>query len=253
MHPHIPLLIASALLLACTEPSTAAPKADPPAVPIAAPAPVAPYATRLERVAATRDALAAELTTAPDARRRAAVLARAGEAITSAVADQLAPAWYGTPWAFHGTTRTPGEGKIACGYFVSTLLLDAGLQVERVRLAQQASEHIILSLTGGTHVRRFSNAPLDRFVDAVEAMGAGLFVVGLDNHVGFLVARPGGTRFLHASYAPGQGVVSEDARRSPILGASRYRVVGHLSADPTLTERWLTSAPIVTVLTRKRR
>ena len=40
--------------------------------------------------------------------------------------------WKGTPWDFNGTTRTPGEGAIACGYFVTTVLEQAGFKIERV-------------------------------------------------------------------------------------------------------------------------
>ena len=68
--------------------------------------------------------------------------------------DELLPAWDGTPWDFHGTSQAPREGKIACGYFVSTTLLHLGLQVERVRMAQQASELIVKSLVSTNPIRR---------------------------------------------------------------------------------------------------
>jgi hypothetical protein len=48
------------------------------------------------------------------------------------------------------TSETPGRGEIACGYFVSTVLRDAGFGVERVRLAQQASERIVRTLSAPT-------------------------------------------------------------------------------------------------------
>ncbi len=47
--------------------------------------------------------------------------------------------WLGTPWDFNGTADGPGGGKIACGYFVATLLKDAGFRVDRYQLAQQPS------------------------------------------------------------------------------------------------------------------
>ena len=73
------------------------------------------------------------------------------------VRDELIPPWVGTEWAFYGTTQTPGEGEIACGYFVSTVLRDAGVKVERVKLAQQASEYIVKTFAEAEHVRRFRN------------------------------------------------------------------------------------------------
>ncbi|HEY1086629.1 MAG TPA: hypothetical protein VGE37_03005, partial [Archangium sp.] len=36
------------------------------------------------------------------------------------------PAWAGTVWDFNGTSTVPGEGKIACGYDVTTVLEQAG-------------------------------------------------------------------------------------------------------------------------------
>src|SRR6188474_3208784 len=47
------------------------------------------------------------------------------------IRDSLFTCWLGTPWDFYGTTQTPGKGKIACGYFVTTLLRDMGASVNR--------------------------------------------------------------------------------------------------------------------------
>ena len=46
--------------------------------------------------------------------------------------------WKGTPWDFNGTTRIPGQGTIACGYFVTTALQDAGFDLPRYRCGQMA-------------------------------------------------------------------------------------------------------------------
>ena len=60
--------------------------------------------------------------------------------------DSIFPFWIGTKWGFYGTTQVPGKGKIACGYFVSTTLEHAGFDIERIKLAQQASSVIISTL-----------------------------------------------------------------------------------------------------------
>ncbi|MBU2501146.1 hypothetical protein KJ682_07465 [bacterium] len=190
-------------------------------------------------VQAEREALRQELAGADNKVSQQAVLARAGDLLREAVADRLAPHWYGTPWDFNGTTETPGEGAIACGYFVTTLLRDAGVKLERVRLAQQASERIILALVDRTAVKRFSDAPIARFVTAVEDWGPGLYIVGLDCHVGFIVHDGREIRFLHASYVPPSCAVSEPALTSPVLAASRYRVLGKLTGHKPLLEAWL--------------
>ncbi len=205
-----------------------------------------PYRQVLADVRARRDALAGRYRAAATTAERRHVLNEARHVLVEAITRDIAPRWLGTPWAFHGTSETPGTGAIACGYFVSTVLRDAGLRVERVRLARQPAERIILSLTGAPHVRRFSNASLARFVAAVRACGEGVYVVGLDYHVGLLTCGPEGVFFVHSQGVAPKEVVRERAAESPVLGASRYRVFGRISADDALIEAWLTGRAIRT-------
>src|SRR5687768_1120080 len=113
------------------------------------------YATVLAALEAQRAALAAHYRAARLSATRKAVLASAREAALRTIAAELIPAWLGTPWDFNGTTETPQQGRIACGYFVSTVLRHAGFRVERVRLAQQASERIALTLSQPVEIQRF--------------------------------------------------------------------------------------------------
>src|SRR4051812_5282380 len=55
---------------------------------------------------------------------------------TSAVVETIIPEWIGTAWNFYGTSEKPHEGTIACGYFVTTILRDAGVNLARIKLAQ---------------------------------------------------------------------------------------------------------------------
>lgn len=219
------------LVLGCVE----APPPPPPA-PVAPPPPS--YDDVLAGLAADREALATrwaagDATALPAARSR----------VLAALRDDLFPAWAGTPWAFYGTTEVPGEGAIACGYFVSTTLRDAGFRVERVRLAQQASEHILQSLVPEATLRRVRGASTGAFVDALDADG--LYLVGLDFHVAYLLKEGESVQMCHSSYLPPGGVLCEDARTADAL-ASRYRVVGQLLGDGMM-ERWLVGAPFATV------
>src|SRR5688572_11801089 len=43
--------------------------------------------------------------------------------------DSMFEYWYGTRWGFYGTTPKPRQGKIACGYFVTTTLKHLGLNI----------------------------------------------------------------------------------------------------------------------------
>jgi hypothetical protein len=174
-------------------------------------------------------------------------IARAQELMRRSVAESVAPFWYGTSWDFNGTSETPGEGAIACGYFVTTVLRDIGFKLERVTLAQQPSETMIRNLVGGSHIKRYSDVPIVIFMDSVREWGTGLYVVGLDCHVGFIVCDGDDVRFLHSGYVAPLCVVSEDADEAPILGASRYRVLGKLTGDPELARRWMAGEFIPTL------
>jgi hypothetical protein len=204
------------------------------------------YKEAIARIDAKRAALASEYQRADTQAKKNEVIERARKIITQSIMNDLFPFWYGTDWDFNGVTETPNQGKIACGYFVSTLLRDAGWKVERVRLAQQASENIILSLTDKAHVKRFSRAPIKEFAKTVKEWGEGLYVVGLDIHTGFIVNTGGEVYFVHSSYIEPYEVVKERAVESEILSSSNYRVIGKLSADDQLITKWFFKSAIPT-------
>lgn len=178
--------------------------------------------------------------------RNAEIIENTRRMFVGSIYEKIIPHWYETEWDFYGTTETPREGKIACGYFVTTILRDAGLRVERVKLARQASEKIILSLTNESHVKRFRNAEIEKFVAAIGKWGAGLYIVGLDFHVGFIVNDGAQTFFIHSSYIEPRRVVREIAADSEILASSKYRVVGKISEDDELLTKWLLQKNILT-------
>ncbi len=161
------------------------------------------------------------------------------KAFVQTVNNRLFPHWYGTFWSFNGTTQRPGRGSIACGYFVTTVLRDAGLDINRVALAQMPSEKMIRSLVNESYIQRFSNRPIDEFVQKIRQSGKGLYLVGLDNHTGFLVYDNAGVRFVHASGAYPFCVISETALDAGILKKSAYRIIGKISDDPAVLRNWL--------------
>ncbi|MER0439180.1 hypothetical protein [Emticicia sp. W12TSBA100-4] len=153
----------------------------------------------------------------------------------------LMPFWYGTRYSFYGQTQTPGKGKIACGYFVTTVLEDLGLKIERNKLAQLPSEEMIKSLVGKESIRRFSRYAITDFLAGVRENGTGLYVVGLDTHTGFLLYQNNEMRFIHASGRFPFAVVNERAKESIILGKSNYRIIGKLSDDEKVLQNWLSN------------
>jgi hypothetical protein len=155
------------------------------------------------------------------------------------ISTKVFPYWYGTEWDFNGTTETPNKGKIACGYFVTTTLRDMGVPINRVKMAQCASEEMITSLAGKKNVHRFSNVPAIEFEKKMLKLGTGIYVIGLDNHTGFIHITGKGNFFIHASGWFPFKVVKNDVASSSILNNSKYKVVGKISGDEAFLRKWV--------------
>ncbi len=158
---------------------------------------------------------------------------------TTAVVQTIVPNWIGTQWDFNGTTEKPQQGYIACGYFVTTVLRDAGLNIARVKLAQCASEQMIQSLVQPQFIKRYPNCSIENFVQAVNQSGYGLYIVGLDNHTGFIYNNGQKVYFIHSTFVGSRNVQMESAITSAVLRSSKYKVLGKLSADDKILQRWI--------------
>ena len=148
--------------------------------------------------------------------------------IVSTICDSLIPCWYGTTWNFYGTSETPGKGTIACGYFVTTVIRDAGIPIQRIKMAQVPSEEMIRNVCERSSIKRFSNISIGDFTREVKAMGFGLYVTGLDSHTGFIYNDGNEVYFIHSNYSTPKCVVKEIAAQSAVLAYSKYRVIGKI-------------------------
>lgn len=157
--------------------------------------------------------------------------------------EQTLPAmmrcWLGTPWDFHGTAEGPGKGKIACGYFVATVLRDAGFRVDRYKLAQQPSENIMRSFIGKDACSLTVGQPYDLFADNLAGASPGIYIVGLDTHVAFLVVEKEGFRFIHSSGSAPWCVVDEGRADAAVLKKSNWRMLGSFTGDMGVIRSWL--------------
>ncbi len=158
---------------------------------------------------------------------------------TTAVAETIIPGWIGTKWDFNGTTEMPQEGYIACGYFVTTVLRDAGIKLARIKLAQSASEKMIQSLVQPQFIKRYPNCNIENFVQAVQQLGYGVYIVGLDNHTGFIYNNSINIFFIHSTFVGSRNVQMENAITSPVLRSSKYKVIGKISADEKILQGWM--------------
>jgi len=155
------------------------------------------------------------------------------------ICNRIFPYWYGTQWNYNGTTQMPHQGSIACGYFVTTTLRDMGVPVNRVKMAQCASEEMIRSLTTKPNIHHCSGLTLLEFEKKLIAYGTGLYIIGLDNHTGFILISETGNYFIHSSGWFPYKVVKDKLSESGILERSKYRVVGKISDDETFLRNWL--------------
>ena len=217
--------------------------AQTPPAPVAYSAPA--YRATLHRFAARRQQLAARYKQAATPAARAARLAEARALFLAELDSTIFPAWEGTPWEFYGQSWEPRQGSIACGYFVTTTLHQAGLHLQRTLLAKQTSETIIKNLVVEANIRRYRGLTTAEFVQAARAWGPGLYALGLDFHAAFLrVHDNGAVQMVHSSYLGTAAVVREAAESSPAL-ESKYRVLGKLSADDALLRNWLLGRALV--------
>ncbi len=158
--------------------------------------------------------------------------------LTKVIVKDIFKQWYGTKWDFNGTTRTPQKGEIACGYFVTTVLVDVGFKIPRIKWAQSASEVFIKKLAPN-NLKRFTDRPISEVKKYLFAAGDGLYLVGLDNHVGFVLVDGKSISFIHSNYYyPEVGVMKEDISTKNPLKDSHYRIFGKLLTDEMVIN-WL--------------
>lgn len=151
---------------------------------------------------------------------------------------ELMLCWLGTPWDYNGTASTPGDGKVACGYFVSTIMRDAGFEVQRIKLAQQASQNILRTFLPRDQLQIKVGVDYDEYMDSVRKQKHGIYIIGLDRHVGFLVNNNKGLNFIHSGGVH-QRVVTESRTEAQSIKESRYRVIGNLTNNKELLKKWL--------------
>lgn len=157
--------------------------------------------------------------------------------LTHVLTDSLFHFWYDTDWDFNGTTQNPGDGSIACGYFVTTTLLHAGFDLPRAKLAQQAAGKIIQTLCKKESIKTFSNGNYKGLKAFLKKSEDGLYIIGLDNHVGFIHKKDTSIVMIHSD--AGNDMVCrerlDDCR--PIV-KSKFHMIGNFTGNGVVMEKW---------------
>ena len=189
---------------------------------------------------AGRKKLSAEYTLATTDDAKEKILVKARELLLTTLADSSFVCWYGTGWDFYGMTTTPRQGDIACGYFVTTVLKQSGFLINRSHLAQLASSEMIKTLCAADKIKTITNNQTKKLFDYIKGRPDGIFIVGLDNHTGFIVKKGEELNFVDADYYSNiDKVRSEPLEKSDIILKNGFFVVGELLySDETIT-KWV--------------
>ncbi|HEY1044875.1 MAG TPA: hypothetical protein VGF79_00455 [Bacteroidia bacterium] len=172
-----------------------------------------------------------------------------GRVYADLMVNRIFPYWMGTEWDFNGYTAVPKEGKVACGYFVSTTMKHSGVVLNRFKMAQKSASEAALYLEKKDSLDRYL-ITRDSFVKVfMKKSKDGLYKVGLSYHVGFLYKSGSNLYFIHSNYINSEGVISEDASTSLALSSSGVYLVSDISNNKELMRKWLMGIEL-TMLTK---
>jgi len=210
------------------------------------------YRTVLDQVQARRKELGARYAAARGGRARAAIREEARRFVVDTLVTQVFPAWMGMPSGGgpQATASLPHEPGmyISCSYFLTAALQNAGVVLEsRARFAQAPAAWIERALLPpGGQIHRFGNLSGGELEQRMVALGDGLYVVGLNIHVGFIIVRDRHAWFVHSSYTPPGTVVNEPVVESMAIALSRRKGywVSPLFQDDRIVELWLRHQPV---------
>lgn len=163
-----------------------------------------------------------------------------GYTFKTSLLNKIIPYWSGTPWSFEGHSSTPQEGTIACGYFVSTTLKHAGLNLNRYKLAQQRPLNEAKSLAINSTVLNISENTNSQNIDVIrQKVPEGIHFIGFDeSHVGFIVKDQDDLYLIHSNYLGMKGVELEKIEDSEVFASYNRFYISELSTNKTLLKHW---------------
>ncbi|CAM4410511.1 hypothetical protein [Zobellia nedashkovskayae] len=162
-------------------------------------------------------------------------------AFANQLVDKIIPHWYGTPWSFGGHTDVPNQGKIACGYFISTTLRDMGININRYKLAQKSPVDEAKMISCGAVINLINQDTPEKAFEEIDILTKeGLYFIGFDEgHVGYLLKREGQLFLIHSNYLSPVSVCMETLKESRVFKRfTKFHLVS-ISHNDILLQRWL--------------
>jgi len=155
--------------------------------------------------------------------------------------NKIIPFWYNTPWCLSGYSNIPGEGTVGCSYFISNTLVACGYNLNRFRLAQTDPIAGSRSLTFTDSVVKYiRDDQMENIAKKIlDNHPEGLYIIGLDMHVGYLLIYKSNLYFIHSAYYYPNVVCMEHFEKSPgILGSNNFYITP-ITANKKLIEKWI--------------
>ncbi len=172
------------------------------------------------------------------------IVKESNEYIYETLLNKIIPHWYGMPWDFSGYSAVPQEGTVGCSYFVSNTLLHCGFNLNRYRLAQADATTIARSVQTNSDIIILRNKSQKEFINYITLnLEEGMYIIGLDCHVGYILYRNGKVFFIHSSYIFPVEIVIEKAEYSKALESGIY-VLGKLTGNDKLIIKWLNNSKL---------
>lgn len=164
-----------------------------------------------------------------------------GQIFYHSLVKRIIPFWDGTDWSFDGHTSTPGEGEIACGYFISTTLQDVGININRYKLAQQNPKTEARTLARDTSLIFINEGSTKENITAIKnRMPEGIHFIGFgENHVGYLLKLKEQLYLIHSNYMSGSGVEIESIEDSQVFALHQEFYLLELSTNERFLNSWL--------------
>lgn len=177
------------------------------------------------------------------------IIEEAGNYISETLVNKIFPFWYGMPWDMAGYSEIPNDGEVGCSYFVSNTMKHCGFKVNRYRLAQQNTKNIALSVqTNDSILILDSNSDINTIKNYfLENKKEGLYYVGLDSHVGYLLYKMGEVFFIQSNYAEPVEVLIEYSEKSDVFLSNKY-YISDIQHNNPLIIKWLLNKEIKVVM-----